>query len=73
MQRVELSSLFFDLLEVVQTFVPEADHESMVDTLVSSLIDNGYDVSDLYHHDEVVDRILDAYLGDEEEEDEYDE
>jgi len=59
MIKVNLDEIFFDLLNAAKPFVPESDHSEMITDILRSLDDQGYDINDLYGHDDEVDNAID--------------
>lgn len=61
MQRVELGTVFIDVFEVVKKYVPESDIRLMLEELISNMIDEGYELEDLYGEDDLLDSVLDSF------------
>lgn len=72
MAKIELGELFFEILEAAKPFVPESDHVEMCLNILRSLDDQGYNLHELYGHEEMVDEALEiVYPGVNEDDDYY--
>ena len=70
MTKVNLETIFIDVIDEVLDFVPEADHYQLLGQIVQKLTDDGYNLKVLYgHNDELDDALNHIYEEDSYEDD----